>query len=406
MTVEDVKKKLSDELDVINNSLKGRKSIESVSAITEIPTTNSKDDLFKCIKELYTFSRKALGHIQTSATESSPTAKDIESLIKKQLTDVLPGLLDAALQNHKSEVETLKEDKVKETTPSFNHTMDIEMIPVEGEEKKEISQTDWTTIVKTDVRGACKSVPLKKAAYDPTTGATRLHFDTKEHMDKAHDALKSKYKLTPKSEERKKLDPKITISGLDPEIATKEKLEEELLNKNVFIKDLKDGGELLKIVFLDRDERFAVVQVSPQIREAIRQNEDRVCIDLERYHVRDRIHVVQCYHCQEYGHMSGSRYCKQKESGPTCFYCSGTHSSKDCNDRKKRNQDKIKCSNCAKSKNRTERDSCKSHKASDNLCPFYVREKERTMSRTAGCEESKNAYLQRVKELQRKHGRV
>ena len=46
---------------------------------------------------------------------------------------------------------------------------------------------------------------------------------------------------------------------------------------------------------------------------------------------------------------------------------------------------KIKCSNCYKSRNHTERTSATTHKAWDTLCPFYVKEKEMLMSRTMGC---------------------
>lgn len=186
-----------------------------------------------------------------------------------------------------------------------------------------------------------------------------------------------------------------------------EMLRDGLLDKDKKIKALKDDGELIKVVFFDKDKRFAVIQVSPKIRDVIKSNKDRVCIDLQYYDVKDRIHVIQCYHCQEYGHMSGSPYCKQKGSDSTCFYCAGKHASKDCNNKKDKKTNSIKCSNCEKSKNRNERSACGTHKASDTLCPFYVRERERTMSRTAGySEEAKNAYLRKVKELRQKYGRV
>ena len=69
------------------------------------------------------------------------------------------------------------------------------------------------------------------------------------------------------------------------------------LNKNEKIKCLKEAGEVLKVVFFDKTQRYiyiyAVIQVSPKIREVIRSNRDRVCIDLQYYDVRDRIHVIQ-----------------------------------------------------------------------------------------------------------------
>ena len=93
-------KKMTDELEVINKSLKGTKTIDSATAVKDIPTTNSKEDLFKVMKELYVFSKKALTLIppETKMAVSGPDANTIENIIKKQLTDFLPGLLKSALQ--------------------------------------------------------------------------------------------------------------------------------------------------------------------------------------------------------------------------------------------------------------------------------------------------------------------
>lgn len=215
----------------------------------------------------------------------------------------------------------------------------------------------------------------------------------------------NKYKVYPKSEDQKKLEPKLTISNLDPDVTTKEKLQEELLDENECIKEL-NGAEKMKVVFLDNDNHFAVIQVSAEIREAIRINGDRVHLGLQSHRVRDRIHVVQCYHCQEFGHTSGSRYCKSKDSDSTCFFCAGSHASRDCRSKKDRRTDKIKCSNCSKSRSHAEKSAAATHKASDSLCPFYVREKERMMSRTMGCtEQTKNSYRLRVQELRTTLGR-
>ena len=96
-------------------------------------------------------------------------------------------------------------------------------------------------------------------------------------------------------------------------------LTDEILNKNEKIKCLKEAGEVLKVVLFGKTQLYAVIQVSTTIREVIRSNRDRVCIDLQYYDVRYRIHVIQCYHCQEYGHMSGSPYCKQKGQGQPVF---------------------------------------------------------------------------------------
>ena len=404
-------KKFEEELEVINNSLKGKKTIGNVKVLADVPTNNSKDDMFGVIKELYNFSKKMLTCLKDSknTVPSLQSPGEIQTLITQQLTDVLPRLLEEALRKH-SESDSKLTEKVEDVkrVPATSHTLAIEKIQVNEEEENEenrMTKQEWSTVVSKDVRKTLKAVPVIKASH-PLDGTAKLYFKSKEHMDQAQEALKLKYKVTSKTTEHKKLDPKLTISDLDPDITTADILEEKLFEKNDFIRDLKEAGETCKIVFFDDKERFAVLQVSSKMRASIRQNNDKVCVDLVQYSVRDRIHVVQCFHCQQYGHMSGSIYCRQKDSDPTCFYCAGSHASKDCNRRKDKKAGSIKCANCDKSKNRGERSKCTTHKASDTLCPFFIRAKERIMDRTVGCEEAKNIYLQRVKDLQRRYGRV
>ena len=396
-------KTMTDELNVINKSLKGMKTIESATAVKDIPTNNSKEDLFKVIKELFAFSKKALTLIQpeTKMAISGPDATTIENIVKKQLTDVLPGLLKDALRTLPG-VPDLPDVKEEKPLPT-KHTLTIKHKAEEEEEVQPITENDWVTVVRKDVKRELKDVPVQRASVNK--GIATLNFTSKAHLDKAQKALATKYTVAPLSEDRKKLDPKLTLSDLHPDVTTGEILLEELLDKNENIRELKETGKLIKVVFFDKTERFAVIQVAPEIRESIRQCNDKVYLGLEVHHVRDRIHVIQCYHCQEYGHMSGSKFCRHKDSAPTCFYCAGNHASKECTHKKDGKTQKIKCSNCHKSRNYSERNTSGTHKASDNLCPFYVRERERIMSRTTGCEEAKNAYLQRVKDLKRRLGR-
>ena len=145
----------------------------------------------------------------------------------------------------------------------------------------------------------------------------------------------------------------------------------------------------IKVVFFDDKQRYAVIQVSAESRESIRRNGD----------------CVNC-HCQEFGHMANSRYCKDKDKDPTCFYCGGSHTSRDCMNKEDNKIKKMKCSNCCKSRNHSEKNSAAIHKASDNLCPSFVRERAAIMPRTAGCEQAKNSYIQRMKEAKARLGRV
>lgn len=399
-------KTMTDELNVINKSLKGTKTIESAVAVKDIPTNNSKEDLFKVVKELYAFSKKALTLIQpeTKMAVSGPDATTIENIVKTQLTDLLPGLLKDALKTLPLAQPSDNANKTAEKPLPMKHTLTIKRkLEKESDEAEDITQSEWTTVVQKDIKRELKDVPVQRASVND--GTATLNFTSRNHLDKAQKALAAKYTVAPLSEGRKKLDPKLTLSDLHPDVTTKDILLEQLLDKNENVRELKETGKLIKVLFLDTKERFAVIQVAPEIRESIRQCNDKIYLGLEVHRVRDRIHVVQCYHCQEFGHMSGSKFCRHRDAASTCFYCAGNHASKECELKKDGNTQKIRCSNCHKSRNHSERNTACTHKASDNLCPFYVRERERIMSRTTGCEEAKNYYLQRVKELKQRLGR-
>lgn len=394
--------KMEEELEVINNSLKGKKKIEDVNVLSDTPNTK-KEDMFKVMKDLFAFSKKALTLLKTS--DGKTTGQDNQNL-EEILKKVMPGLLKDTLSSL-SPVQAHPQPAQEEKPLPDMHTLTVQNKPEKEEDKegKPISEEDWVKVVKRDLKGSLKTIPVQKTSL--YAGNATLRFNSKDDLEKAEQALTSKYKVTPKSEEQKKLDPKITISNLDPEIKKKEQLMEELLDENEYIKALVDGDEPMRVAFLDENKHFAVLQVSTEIRGAIKRNNDRIQLGLQSHPVRDRIHAVQCYHCQEFGHTSKSEtYCKSKGSDATCCFCAGSHESKKCENKKNNKTNKIKCANCAKSKSNKERSAATSHKASDSLCPFYVRETEKMMARTKGCtEQTKNLYRQRVQELRTRLGR-
>ena len=405
---------LQDELDLLNRRGKSKPihTIESSKTFQDFGASIGREELYKTIKELYNFSKRAMEQVkirEDNAGGGSTNVGQLGDMIKTELASVLPGMLKTALADFKNSDDDQKVPCSHDQPKNVSHTLQLEKKVDESKDAmdpSEISKQEWTEVVKKDIKGKLKNVPVMKTSVSKTTSGnstTKLHFQSKDDLDRATKALENKYKVTSKSEDKKLLNPKLTISGLDPDIKTKETLVEELINKNDFLVGLEDD---IKGIFVDDKERFGVIEVSTDIREAIRKNSDKVCLGLERYTVKDRFHVIQCYHCQEYGHTSKSDFCKSKEDDPTCFYCAGRHSSKDCQKKKDRDTKAIKCSNCSKSKNRSEKDACTSHKASDKLCPAFVREKERIMSRTACSEEAKNSYRQRIRETKQKLGRV
>ena len=387
--------KLEDELNVLQNSVSGKSKNLEIAKVADDLNSTTKPEMFRIIQGLYGFSKKVLTMLKVQETNSPDSDHGLPSLVRKELKDLLPGLLREALSGDAAGKKT-------EEAPKESHTIVLEKIG-EGEDEEKLSEGEWTKIVKLDVKNALKNVPVLRTKT--VEGTARISFKTKEDMDSARDALSTKYKVTPKTQEWKKLDPKLTLSDLDADITDKEVLEAKILEKNDGIRALQEAGETFKVVFLDEKDRLAVVQVSAKIRQCIRESYDRICVDLQQHRVRDRFHIVQCFHCQSFGHMSGSPYCKQKETDPICFYCASSHASKDCKRKKDKKTDSIKCHNCSNSRNSREKDNCKTHNATDYLCPFYIREKERLMSRTHGSEELKNDYLKKVKALQEKYGK-
>ena len=433
LVVKDVTKKTQweKELDTINNSIKGKVKIDAAATVIDIATNNSKENLFKVAKELYLLNKKILSslHEEPTGTAQAPessdhlTAEDVNKLMETKLTnffpgllnEALPGLLDEALKRHSTNggnpPEAVKAPEPTIEKPVKSHSILLGELQKEGSEepKEEMSQGKWNTVVKGDVAKSLETVPVVRAQYKG--GSARLDFKSEEDMKKAENALKDRYSITSRTKEQKKLDPKLTISDLYAEISTKEILEQKLFQKNEFLVHQKEAnGERLTVLFLGKDHRGnleGVIQVSAGMRDAIRRNDDRLCVGLQRHSVRDRIHVIQCFHCQGYGHKTGSPYCKLKDMKEgICFFCAGSHSTRDCRRKKNKETDKVKCVNCSNSKSRQEREKSCTHRANDTLCPFYVREKERIMARTHGCEALKNVYRRRTEEHQRKQGRL
>ena len=408
----EVRKKMEEELEAINNSLDNSKAGVSTVSITsmiesgqtKLPNGNTAPFLFKIVKDLYKLTHRAISQIRSD--EDSDKVSPTIDLVKAELAKLLPGLIKEGLAGaHQPQPGNVTGKEIS-STPSVRHTLDLEKIPeVEGDTDLKITEDLWTTVVKKDVTMSLKSVPVIRSSTS-SGGTARLQFKSKEDLAQAEKALQTKYKVTSKSEETKKLDPKITIFDLDSDLLEKDKLEEEVLNKNEGIRKLKDQGDLFKVVFHDKKDNSAVLQVSPAIREVIRKNGDKVCLGLMIHRVRDRFHVVQCYHCQGYGHTSGSVYCKRREDDPACFFCAGNHASKDCMKKKEKKYGDIKCVNCVKSSNRDEKGKASTHKALDTLCPFFIREKQRVMSRTLASEEAKNMYQVKIRELLKRHGRA
>ena len=144
--------KMKEELELINKkSFKGKSMIESATVLSDIDTTNKRDDMFAVIKELYNFSKNALKLAKPSEQETST----IEEVIKKQLADVLPGLLKTALSSVPA-LQNKEDTSVKEVTaPTERHTVTLtKKSDTEENSPSPITDREWTEVVRSDLKGS------------------------------------------------------------------------------------------------------------------------------------------------------------------------------------------------------------------------------------------------------------
>ena len=192
-----------------------------------------------------------------------------------------------------------------------------------GEESEPFTEGEWKASGRKKFTQKLQDIPVKSAAVLPD-GRLKFTLSSKDNLESAVEALKEEeLVVTSDSKERKKLDPKITITKLPDDLTSKEDLDRELCERNQNIKDLVDAGLVIKTVFVDKEKKLAVVQMSPEIRDSIRSKQDKVFLGLRCFPVRDRFHIVQCYHCQGFGHMARDGDCNKFSKPAICHFCAG-----------------------------------------------------------------------------------
>ena len=120
--------------------------------------------------------------------------------------------------------------------------------------------------------------------------------------------LKSVFAVESKDNSPKLLLPKIKISILETDSYTNDsngllQLKQIILRKNEAIQNFVENQmKKFDILFISPDkqqnESFAVAKVDPSIWQHLRNNGDKIFIDLSSCKVSNRIHLIQCYTCQ------------------------------------------------------------------------------------------------------------
>ena len=125
--------------------------------------------------------------------------------------------------------------------------------------------------------------------------------------------------------------------------------------------------EVVYIAPLRNNNRIyrATIRVSNIIRSVISKQNDRLFVGSQTCKVYDRVFVLKCYNCQDFGHHS-----KDCKNVPKCGYCAGNHETRTCT--VKGNSGSSSCVNCTKKDHAD-----KAHEANSLSCPVYLEHLER-----------------------------
>ena len=342
--------------------------------------------------------------VSSSESNMSLSYEDLQDSFAKLKDDLLTSLPNLVAPRV-SEILSPRVDEVSGAEKAVKADVSPETpvkrsVSIKADKSEEgvtpICQKRWADIVKPKVEAALKHIPVLDTSVNGKH--TQLFFDTEDDMNEAEKVLSPFFEVTTSVRKEKKRDPRVMISDLDTDLLDKDKLLEAILSdKNGNIKQLYDLGFTLKVVHTNFHGRYAVIQVAPEIRQAITDNGERMFLKLRQHQVKNRFYVTQCFHCQRYGHVAGSVYCPNKDKAATCAFCAGEHDTRHCQAKKNNDVGRMKCVNCEVGASKEDRRHAKSHPASSSLCPSYVLARARLMSSTSGVSmEQKNAYLTRA----------
>ena len=282
--------------------------------------------------------------------------------------------------------DVLKKD---ENTATKENIQDREkhVIILENKEDSEskYDKNTWSQVVKSSISGKLKNVPVQKSVVTKS-GQGCIFFPTKDDQAQAHSILQDQFKVSSSTNKVKLLLPKLKVFKIDESYKKedKEMLKADILKKNPYIGAFSSDQHVFDVIIIDEKQHFCILKVSPEIREAIMKR-GSIFINMESHIVKDQVHVIQCFCCQEHGHKKGENECNLKNTGKNiCLYCSGDHESRNC--RLKRDSSHWNCSNCANSKNPQYKMNSKGHTTTSSQCPFVIQQTKSIINRTQGLE--------------------
>ena len=334
---------------------------------------------------------------EVSAEQGKSSMVDLKESIVRELKEFLPTLLKESITNNMSN---------ENSKPKVRHRLVLTPKCADND-KETFTASSWAEVAK-DLPKQLNNLPVLNSKLTES-GLGLLDFPSDKSRDKAKGNLDGKYNIKVEDKNIKTVYPKIKISGLIRENFSEDntkaitELREEIFNKNEGLKELViNDKKVFEVLFINKKQEqkysFAVVKVEPIVKELIKKNGNKLFIGLSACRVSERVHLLQCYTCQQFGHKVGSTKCPLKDKEiSVCLYCSDNHLSRDCPIKKSKDTTKYKCANCCKSSNQNIAQGAMGHTTTSQECPIFQKELKSTLSRTMGMsshtELSKNAIV-------------
>ena len=270
----------------------------------------------------------------------------------------------------------------KSFTPSTKEKYVLHFKPLLSQ-KLIMKEEDWPEL-RREISSILSSIKMTFSHFNPKSGKIVLGFPNEHAKTSAATLLESALGLwCYECYLPSKLLPKLTIhnvpldfnlensDSLDPaqiRDLVKDKIWQTIMDKNDSIKTLVETDHTLEVVYFKKHKFSCTVaiKVSPEIRSHIFDScSSKVYMFSSRCNVTDRCYVKQCFHCQNFGHIS--KDCAVKSNVPTCMYCSGPHETKSCS--LKTSPESHLCCNCRKSPDETVNKNFATHNAGAQDCP-------------------------------------
>ena len=287
-------------------------------------------------------------------TNKASTLDERFNVISTQIRDMAKGFEQVAnLSKELNEMKTLINNRevtkdIVEQNNSWTDAKRVHTMKSSFVIKHKTKTDTGSTIDVNRIRQIAveNNIPVSNVGVSQK-GNTFVHCPSVEHRDKLQPLISadvSNKDVVPIKEKS----PHITITDItktSSDDITKESVLKQIRNQNPQIAEHIDAGDEFNVLFIKsvvKTNSFsAVIRVSPNIRDTIKANRDRVYVGINSCRVFDRFYVKRCNNCHQFGHFKDK--CQNETK---CGYCSGPHDSDGCSLKDTHDYTKMKCANC------------------------------------------------------------